>query len=59
MGARRGVDMAQLQGAAPSSSTVKPKERPPVDTRSASEKASDAQSDWMKATKRSDDAVII
>ena len=50
MGARRGVDMAQLQDAAQSSSTVKPKERPPVDTRSASERASDAQSDFIKAT---------
>ena len=50
MGARRGVDMTQLQGTTPSSSTVKPKERPPVDTRSASKRASDAQDDWMRAT---------
>ena len=46
MGARRGFDVAQLEGTTPSSSTSTPS----VDTRSPSERASDAQSDWMKAT---------
>ena len=46
MGARRGFDMTQLKGTTPSSSTSTPS----VDTRSPSERASDAQSDYMKAT---------